>query len=106
MRVCQALTHTHQVKSVVWWATREPCGPIHLHWLALHGGMGSFDWSCATSVSVSASVCIHLCVYVGGVLVWVWVLVCGCVGGCKECECKRRCVDVIVYTCLYVCSMY
>ena len=90
MRVCQALTHTHQVKSVVWWATREPCGPIRLHWLALHGGMGSFDWSCATSVSVSASVCIHLCVYEGG----YW---CGC-----GCWCVGVLVGVGVWVCWWV----
>ena len=46
VRVCLcsvALTHAHQVKSVVWWVSREPYSPIHPHWLALHGGMGNFD---------------------------------------------------------------
>ena len=42
----------HQVKSVVWWATREPCGPVYLHWLALRGGMGSFYWQYKTYTMV------------------------------------------------------
>ena len=103
--VCQALTHTHQVKSVVWWATREPCGPIPLRWLALHGGMGNFDWSCATSVSVSASVCIHLCMCVCGGGIGVGVGVHIYVSSCLLCIYGNVCTfmgnGVLVRVCTY-----
>ena len=62
------LPNTCQVKSAVWWAPRESCGPVHIHWLALHGGVGNIiNQMRLRSVRVSASVCgvcarVHQCV--------------------------------------------
>ena len=84
MRVCicvcvrvPILPNTCQVKSAVWWAPREPCGPVHIHWLALHGGVGNIiNQMRLCSVRVCASVC-GVCVRVC-ISVW-FVCVCVCV---------------------------
>ena len=58
------------MKSAVLWALREPCDPVHIYWLALHGSMGNINnhiQLCVVCVlrvcvCVCVCVCVHVCV--------------------------------------------
>ena len=58
----QCLPHNHQVMSTVWWAPRDPCNmwsdPIHIHWLALHGGVGDIN------DQIQLCMCVCVCVVI------------------------------------------